>query len=152
MTLPATHVSCSLPLSIQLSLSSLCPHPSVSLSLPYRHLLLAPLSSPWGLRVSRFVSGVIDPRSWKLFGPKLYLPSSLGNLFGLQTSLSCLYSILSEWWGWRCVLALEHFPSLSKTSGSILSYTACIHTRASIYMYTEYWKVVMKIKSYITLM
>ena len=41
---------CSSPLSqLQFCLSSLCPHPSVSLSLPFLHHLLAPLSGACGL-------------------------------------------------------------------------------------------------------
>jgi hypothetical protein len=52
---------CSLPpLSVQFCLSSLCPHPPVSLSLPFPHYLLAPLSGTRGLWVFGVVSGVVS--------------------------------------------------------------------------------------------
>jgi hypothetical protein len=48
----------SLPISLQFCLSSLCPHPSVSHSLPFLHHLLTPLSGTRGLGVSGVISGV----------------------------------------------------------------------------------------------
>ena len=55
----------SLPSSFQFCLSSLCPHPSVSLSLPFLHHLLVPLSGVQGLSESGvvldMVSGLLYP-------------------------------------------------------------------------------------------
>jgi hypothetical protein len=48
----------SLPPSLQFCLSSLCPHPSVSL--PFLHHWLAPLSGTQGLWVSVVISGVVS--------------------------------------------------------------------------------------------
>jgi hypothetical protein len=53
--------SSTLLLSLQFCLSSLCTHPSASLSLPSLHHLLAHLSGTKGLWVSGVVSGVLCP-------------------------------------------------------------------------------------------
>jgi hypothetical protein len=46
--------------SLQFCLSSLCPHPSVSLSFPFLHHFLAPLSGSWDLLVPGVILGVVS--------------------------------------------------------------------------------------------
>lgn len=73
----------SLPLSPQFFLSSLGPHPS--LSLPFHHHLLAPLLVP-GSRVSGVMSGMIS----ECFTSLVHYGTGQGSFQALSASYSCL--------------------------------------------------------------
>lgn len=62
-TSPATHTRLFLT-TFEFCLSSLYPHPSVSLSLPFLLHLLAPLSGTLGLCVSGVISGMVPGVLW----------------------------------------------------------------------------------------